>query len=125
MLRRLVLASLCSLGMLACATSHGPGLRVIGVDQKAPRREIVFVEVTNPAKRPMRLTRLEYAFASQGTTVSTGELSLAREVPAGAAVVVEVPLDVTTPGQLTLRGKLVATVDEIVRSFSVSAHIPD
>lgn len=117
-----VLSTLCAVGLAGCATSGGPELRVLGV-QEAPRREIVFVQVTNPARRPMRLTKLEYTFASQGRSVSAGELPLSRDVPAGAAVVVEVPLDAVERGELTLSGRLVATVDEIVRSFAVSAQI--
>ena len=122
MLRLLGLAITCALSLSACATTKGPEVRVIGVHE-APRREVVFVQVTNPARRPMRLTRLEYRFASQGTTVSTGAVPLSREVPAGSAVVVEVPLDIGAPADLTLTGRLVATVDEIVQSFSVSAQI--
>ncbi len=126
MLRSLVLAWSCAIALAGCATTKGPEVRVIGVHE-APRREVVFVQVTNPARRPMRLTRLEYTFASQGTTGSTGEVALAREVPAGSAVVVEVPLSIdrpgAAPGALTLRGKLMATVDEIAQVFSVSAQI--
>lgn len=130
MLRRLALALVCSLSLAAvaggCATTRPPELRVLGVDHRlgnAPRSEVVFVQVTNPSRRPMRLTKLEYTFASQGHTVSTGEVPLARDVPAGAAVVVEVPLDSESVGALTLRGKLTAELDQIVRSFTVSAQV--
>ena len=68
----------------------------------------------------MRLTKLEYTFAAQGTAVSSGELALSREVPAGAAVVVEVPLDVRRGTDDAAR-KLAAELDQIVRSFKVSA----
>ncbi len=95
---------------------------MLGVHE-ARRHEVVFVQVTNPAKRSMRLTKLEYTFASQGTTVSTGKLALAREVPAGAAVVVEVPLELAIEGPMTLRGKLTAELDQIVRTFTVSAMV--
>jgi len=45
-------------------------------------------------------------------------------VPAGAAVVVEVPLDLdAAEGAVTLRGKLTTELDEIVRIFSVSAQV--
>jgi LEA14-like dessication related protein len=124
---RLVFLALCSSALLACGAAKGPELRVLGIDQRlgaaAPRHEVVFVQVTNPASRPMRLTKLEYTFASQGQDVSTGEVSLAREVPAGAAVILEVPLEIPADGELTLTGRLTATIDEIVRSFSVSAQI--
>jgi hypothetical protein len=85
----------------------------------------VFVQVTNPAARPMRLTRLEYTFASaaSGVTVAAGELALAREVPAGAAVIVDIPLEADANETLTLQGKLTAELDDLVRSFKVSAQI--
>ncbi|MGN6109830.1 MAG: hypothetical protein ACTHU0_32280 [Kofleriaceae bacterium] len=123
MVRSVVLALL--VAVTGCASARSPELRVLGVHDE-PRREVVFVQVTNPASRPMRLTKLEYRFAAAGgATVSEGELDLAREVPAGAAIVVEVPLDATPqPDQaLTLRGKLTAELDQIVRIFKVSAHI--
>ena len=88
------------------------------------RAEIVYVQVTNPASRPMRLTKLEYRFASSGgSTVSEGEVALAREVPAGAAVVVEIPLRSTPDGATQLRGKLIAEQDHIIKSFKVSADL--
>lgn len=122
MLRRLTFAIVCAASVAGCATSKVPQLTVLGV-QDAKRHEVVFVQVTNPASRPMRLTKLEYTFASQGATVSEGSVPLARDIPAGAAVVVEVPLDVASDGALTLRGKLTAELDQIVRIFSVQAQI--
>jgi hypothetical protein len=109
-----------------CRTVQSPQLHVIGVHEE-PRHDVVFVQVTNPVGRAMRLTRLEYRFAAAGQTVSTGEMALARELPAGAAIVVEVPLEsppakpITQP--MTLYGKLTAELDQIVQSFSVSAQI--
>jgi hypothetical protein len=107
----------------ACTPSKSPQLRVIGVAD-APRHEVVFVQVTNPAKRPMKLTKLEYVFAgSTGSTVSEGELELSRDVPAGAAIVVEVPLESGTTESLTLKGRLTTELDQIVQIFKVSAEI--
>src|SRR4051794_38146874 len=57
-----------SVGAAAVAGCHpgqSPQLHVLGVHEE-PRHEVVFVQVTNPASRPMRLTRLEYAFAAAG-----------------------------------------------------------
>lgn len=85
--------------------------------------EVVFVQVTNPANHPMKLTKLEYTFAADGATVSTGEVALERDVAAGAAVVVEVPLDGDPSKAMTLQGKMTATVDEVVRTFPVEAQI--
>jgi hypothetical protein len=102
-----------------CHTGKGPEVRVLG-----SRREVVFVQVTNPATHPMRLSKLEYAFLADNRTVSTGELPLdEREVPAGAAVVVEVPLDAEPTQAMTLTGTLTAELDEIMRTFTVQAQI--
>lgn len=120
-LRCLALALL--LALVGCATTRSPELRVLGVHEEA-RREVVFVQVTNPANRPMRLTKLEYRFAAGGSTIAEGELALAREVPAGEAVVVEVPMNASYDAPLTLRGKLTAVTDQIVRIFNVSAELP-
>ncbi len=120
----LALALVVGIAVTGCPAAQTPSVRVLGV-QEAPRREVVFVQVTNPANKPMRLTRLDYVFASQGQTFSEGAVPLARELPANSAVVVEVPLLVDAPEGETieLTGKLTATVDEIVKSFSVSAKI--
>jgi hypothetical protein len=129
MFRSLALLLLALPLAFGCATARSPELRVLGI-QEARRHEILFVQVTNPASRPMRLTKLEYRFAAGSATVSKGELALAREVPAGEAIVVEVPIEV--PGAagaagprepLTLRGKLTAVTDQIVRIFNVSAEV--
>lgn len=106
----------------ACHAAKSPQLSVLGVHD-APARDVVFVQVTNPASKPMHLTRLEYTFAAAGQTLSTGEVPLARDVPAGAAVVVEVPLDTAPQNPMTLQGTLVAELDEMVREFKISAQI--
>ena len=121
MISRLPLLLLIGLAA-ACTATKSPSFRVIGV-QDAPAREVIFVQVTNPAARPMRLTKLEYTFAAAGATVSTGHLDLERDVPANAAIVVEVPLDGTSEVPLTLTGKLTAELDQIVRTFKVSAAV--
>jgi LEA14-like dessication related protein len=107
-----------------CRSAGGPQLRVLGVHDDAPTaHEVVYVQVTNPANQPMKLTKLEYTFAADGATVSTGEVPLARDIPAGAAVVVEVPLDSTSDKPMTLQGKLTAESDQVVRTFDVEAQI--
>src|SRR4051812_30986184 len=119
------LALLASLALAACATTRSPELRVIGVHD-APRHEVVFVQVTNPAARPMKLTKLDYTFAAAGATISEGSLVLTGEVPASSAIVVEVPLEISPDNDapaITLTGKLTAELDEIVRTFKVSAAV--
>lgn len=120
------LIALATLGLGAgCHTGKSPELRVLGVQQET-RHEVVFVQVTNPAKHPMRLTKLAYTFASAGETLSQGEVALAREVPAGAAVVVEIPLEVPSEQAMTMSGKLTTELNQIVQIFSISAQIsPD
>jgi hypothetical protein len=129
MLSRLLFAVfLVSVTAPGCHSGKTPELRVLGArDARDSAASHVFVQVTNPAARPMRLTRLEYRFASasSGTLVAQGEVPLEREVPAGAAVVVEVPLELAA-GQtepLTLRGQVTAELDQIVRTFHLAADI--
>ena len=110
------------LAFAGCATVRSPELRVLGVHEE-PRHEVVFVQVTNPASRPMRLTKLEYRFAAGRETISEGQLELWRDVPAGEAIVVEVPVATAPREPLTLRGKLTAVTDRIVRIFNVSAEV--
>src|SRR5215471_2439318 len=102
-----------ALCLAACRSAGSPELHVLGV-HGAPRRDVVFVQVTNPASRSMRLTRLEYTFAAAGETVSEGEVALARDIPAGAAVVLEIPLDSPSEKPMTLSGRLTAELDQIV-----------
>jgi hypothetical protein len=115
---------LCLITLAACQLPKPPQLTVIGSSPSDNADEVVFVQVTNPANRSMKLTKLEYTFAADsGTTVSQGELELSRDVPAGAAVVVEVPMENPTPGPVTLTGTLTAQLDQIIQSFRVSAKI--
>lgn len=136
MLRRLAVTPVVTLALLldllvlvglvgsaaGCVGSTSPELRVLGVHEQL-RHDIVFVQVTNPARHTMRLTRLEYRFAAEGGTVSAGEMSLAREVPAGATAVVEIPLLGSSEKPMTMSGKLTAELDKIVKTFAVSARI--
>lgn len=119
---RLAVALSFALSLAACQSSTSPQVRVLGVHQ-APASH-VFVQVTNPAQRPMHLQKLEYVFASsKGTTVAEGEMPLEREIPAGAVAVLEVPLDSTSSETLQLRGKLTAELDQIVRTFKVTGEV--
>lgn len=111
-----------ALALVGCRGTTSPELRVVGVHE-ALRHDVVFMQVTNPASHAMRLTKLEYTFAADGATVSEGEVSLAREVPAGAAVVVEIPLETPSEKPMTMSGKLTAELNQIVHIFSVSAQI--
>jgi hypothetical protein len=112
--------------LAGCHTSGGPQFRVLGV-RSAPRHGVVFVQVTNPAGRTMRLTHLAYSFAAAGTTLGRGDVPLARDLPAGGATVVEVPIDreldraIDRPAgpPISLEGELTAQLDEIIRIFPI------
>lgn len=123
MLRLVTVVSLALAATTGCHAGKSPELRVLGVHD-APSSH-VFVQVTNPARRPMKVTRIEYTFlsAASGATVSAGEMALHREIPAGAVAVVEVPLDVEATDTLTLHGTVTAEVDQMVRSFKLNAQI--
>ena len=120
---RFLLCLLVLVGIAGCHSGKPLELRVLGVHDAAVAHEVVFVQVTNPATQPMRLTKLEYTFAADGATLATGELALTREIPAGAAIVVEVPLDGDVGKPMTLQGVLTAELDQIVRTFQVEAQI--
>jgi hypothetical protein len=121
---RLVLAVSFALTLASgCHSAKPPELRVLGMHDASTSH--VMVQVTNPARRPMKLTKLSYRFASadSGATVSEGEMKLYREIPAGAVAIVEVPLDAESSEALMLRGTLTAELDQMVRSFRLNAQI--
>jgi hypothetical protein len=124
MIRWFFLFTFAAAAAAGCGASQSPQLRVLGVQEARADREVVFVQVTNPASRPMRLTKLEYVFASNGELLSQGEVPLyEREIPAGSAVVFEVPLDAQPAQATTLQGRLTAELDQVVRHFNVSAQL--
>lgn len=121
---RLAVASLITLGLAACQHAQtSPELRVLGVHQ-APASH-VFVQVSNPAPRPLHLTKLDYVFASSsGTTLAQGSMPIERDVPGGAVAVLEVPLDAEPSADpISLKGKLTGELDQIVRTFKLNARI--
>lgn len=121
-----------ALALAACGASRQPQLKVLSVESAAARPSdmILFVEVVNPAGRPLELQRLQYRFERSAQVAGVepvhGEVKLARTVDAGAAIVVEVPLpidDAMRGQELTLAGRLYATQDDLQRSFAVHAHV--
>lgn len=121
------------LALPGCPASHQAQLNVLSVEKATtPNKDmVVYVEVVNHAKRPMRLQRLQYTFAPAGSHAKNTRLELELElgqrlVEAGSAVVVEVPLpiaDAALGETLTLAGKLWAEQDQILRSFVVAAEV--
>jgi hypothetical protein len=127
MVRRSAHRLLLTLGLALGASLTGchagsPQLRVVGLHEE-PLHDVVFVQVTNSASHVMRLTKLEYTFAADGAKVSEGEVALARDVPAGTSIVVEVPMDAPSEKPMTLSGKLTTELNDIEQTFSVSANI--
>jgi hypothetical protein len=128
-----LLAAVLATSAAGCASTSNPRLKVLAVEPQRrtePSRSVMlYVEVSNPASRPMRLQKLQNTFAASGErAASAGEVSLTRTIDPGAAVVVEVPVTIEggdlSPGEtLTLRGKLYAELDRMVRTFSVSADV--
>lgn len=120
-------------GLAACGAATQPQLKVLSVERSAqePSRSMVlFVEVVNRDARPMHLQRLEYTFAAAGAHHPGGEVSLTRVVEPGAAVVVELPVEIDrqpwpTGERVTMDGRLYCEQDQLVRSFPVTAAVPD
>lgn len=129
----LLVATVATLSLAGCPASHQAQLNVLSVEKATtPNKDmVVYVEVVNRAKRPMRLQRLQYTFAPAGSHAKNAKLQLELElgerlVEAGAAVVVEVPLSVADAAlgeTLTLAGRLWAEQDQIMRSFAVAAEV--
>lgn len=129
LLRTLALASflVVSAGAAGCAAQQRPSLRVVAVEKASSTKPVLLVQVTNPERRPIRLQRLEYTFASAGAEHKRrGEVLLSRDVAAGAAVVVEVPIELSEPddhGPFTLEGSLTALIDRIQRVYPITVPV--
>jgi len=122
---------------IGCGGTQKPQLKVLGIEQSVRSGATgqgqtvkLFVEVTNYAKRPMRLQRLQYVFgpsSSTGAGLARGEVTLSRTVEAGSAIVLEVPIlvdpDLLAHGDLELRGNLITEQDQILRAYPVSAEV--
>lgn len=124
-----LLAPALALGLCAgvaggCAAQQSPSLRVVAVEKAPAARPVLLVQVTNPERRPIRLQRLEYTFAG-AAHVTRGAVQLSRDVAAGAAVIVEVPVELDgQKGPFKLQGSLTALIDRIVRIYPVTAEMP-
>lgn len=114
-----------------CRTTQPAQLTVLGMRPTAANDggdAVLFVQVVNRAHRPMRLERFSYSFGADGAGGSSeGDIRLARSVEAGASVIVEVPVELLDApadgGPLLLRGRLVATLDQLRQSFAVRAEV--
>jgi hypothetical protein len=114
-----------------CRTTQPAQLTVLGMrptDASVSGDDaVLFVQVVNRAHRPMRLERFSYSFGADGASGSEGDIRLSRSVEAGASVIVEVPVDLLDApaggGPLLLRGRLIATLDQLRQSFAVRAEV--
>jgi hypothetical protein len=126
-----LLAPILSLAMAsglaaACASSQSPSLKVVAVERAPAQKQVLLVQVTNPESRSIRLQRLQYTFAGANHAAPIqGEVLLSRDVAAGAAVIVEVPVDhqLSEGGPFTLEGNLTALIDKIVRIYPVATKV--
>jgi hypothetical protein len=110
------LAIVVVLWFAGCTPAKKPTLRVVGVHQ------VVLLELSNPTRHALRMTRLHYVFASAGAPISSGVIELSRDVAPGAVMVTEVPTPASeTP--ITISGELTTEHDQIIRIFRVSAKL--
>lgn len=125
-------AVLGALGVSAC-TAANPRVTVLGVEQSRPaptahNELLVFVEVVNPTKRDLHLSRLEYRVRAESWFESSGQVQVAREIGAGESAVVEIPVPVrhasASQGSIpySLEGRLFALEDHIERSWRVAVR---
>jgi hypothetical protein len=111
-----VLAIVIVLWFAGCTPAKPPTMRVVGVHQ------VVLLELSNPTRHPLRMTRLHYVFASAGSQISSGVVELERDVAPGAVMVTEVPTPASeTP--ITISGELTTEHDQVIRTFRVSARL--
>lgn len=122
-----------------------PQVNVLGVSEKqarasqaSPRTVLVFLEVVNPTKLELRLSRLEYQFNAESLFSVDGAVALSRAVQAGASAVIEVPVQLSAlraaarqgaaepapDGSVlySLEGKLFALTERSERSWTVKVH---
>lgn len=124
----LVSIALAIWGGAGCYSAAAPQLTVLGVQPSVqPRQQVVFVQITNRVGRSLRVQRLDYTFASSRTMTpawqpQVGELLVARDIPAGSTVVLEVPLAGGDDTMLTLSGNLITQRDQIVTSYPIRAQ---
>jgi hypothetical protein len=119
----MLVLSTCGALASGCAGQQRQSLRVVSIENAA-HQPVLLVQVTNPERRSIRLQRLAYTFAGTEHTIR-GEVVLSRDVAAGAAVIVEVPVQFQGPGPFTLHGDLTALLDRIVRTYPITASVPD
>jgi hypothetical protein len=115
-----------SLSLASCAAAT-PRVEVLGLGPRPLADSmLLFVEVTNPTKRPLEFSRLSYEIETAAPIKSEGEVRVARNVTAGSSAIIEVPLapgavENQTPGPIVLKGRLFVKDQEVERSWPISA----
>ncbi len=125
--------------MIGCGSAV-PQVKVLGVSKAAlapsethsalghERTLVVFVEVVNPSRRDLHLTRMEYQMAARPWLEAKGRVSLSREVGSQSTAVVEIPVsysgarrgdDAPDSVPFQLEGKLFSLEQRVERSWNV------
>ncbi len=121
--RPLLLALTAALTFASCASQQRAALQVVAVENAA-KSSVLLVQVSNPEPRAIRLQRLAYTFAGASHS-SHGEVLLSRDIAAGGAAIVQVPVTFEGAGPFRLEGSLVALLDRVERTYPVAAALPD
>ena len=124
------------LSLAACGAKN-PQVKVLGISearehvvaQPTQKSLRVFLEVLNPTKRDVRLSRIEYRLAADEWFAATGTVDLSRAVSADSAAVIEILVPIEAARQLTsnakgtvpyrFEGRLFTVEERVERSWPV------
>lgn len=111
--------------------SAAPTVKVLGVSEAGKRTQVVtddrqlsvYVQVVNPTKDELQLSRLDYTLAAESWFTSMGNVALSRRIRPDGATVLELRIPFEEPAAgakipYTLRGRLHAGS----RSWKVTAN---
>lgn len=113
----------------AACVQKSPAVRVLGI-KSAPAQGTrplkVFIEVENPTKKVLSLSRLEYRLAAPGWFDTRGEVLIERAVAAGGTAVVGLRVPYEPQGRgasatLVLEARLFAVENRVERSWDLRA----
>jgi hypothetical protein len=126
------------LALIACGGANPPRVKVLGVADSQSRAAPpgkqamrVFIEVINPTKLDLKLSRLEYRLDAESWFRVDGEVVLSRSIQAGSAAVIELPVQlsrvatgegvggVNNPVPYSLAGRLFAVTDRAERAWNI------
>jgi hypothetical protein len=122
---------------LAACSAKSPQVKVLGISEarqhvvaEPTQRSLrVFLEVVNPTKRDVRLSRIEYHLAAESWFSAKGSVDLARAVSADSVAVVEILIPVEAASELAsaasgrvpyrFEGRLFTVEERVERSWPV------